>query len=150
MDGRAVGASRFDRDREPLLTHLLLDTTYLIDADRSGVGLDEVIADDDDVAIAAITVAELRAGVLLASGRARTARAAFTSDVLAAIPIMDYDSVVAEAHAELLVEVRRQGKPRGAHDLLIAATAKASRRTVVTEDASAFANLSGIDVRHHG
>jgi tRNA(fMet)-specific endonuclease VapC len=108
-----------------------------------------VIADEDDVAIAAITVAELRVGSLLASGRARTERKAFITDVLAAVPVVDYDLEVAEAHAELLAEVRRQGKPRGAHDLLIAATAKASRRTVVTADAKAFANLGGLEVRHH-
>ena len=108
-----------------------------------------MIADEDDVAIAAITVAELRVGYLLASGRARTERKAFITDLLAAVPVVDYDLEVAEAHAELLAEVRRQGKPRGAHDLLIAATAKASRRTVVTADATAFANLAGLEVRHH-
>jgi hypothetical protein len=49
----------------------LLDTTFLIDAERTGGGLDEVIDDDDDVAIAAITVAELRVGVELSRGKAR-------------------------------------------------------------------------------
>jgi tRNA(fMet)-specific endonuclease VapC len=62
--------------------------------------------------------------------------------------VIAYDVAVAEAHARLLVEVRRQGTPRGAHDLLIAATATASRRVVVTADARAFANLPDLDVRH--
>ena len=32
---------------------LLLDTTSLVDAERGTAGLDQLIADDDDVAIAA-------------------------------------------------------------------------------------------------
>jgi len=108
-----------------------------------------VIADEDDVAIAAVTIAELRVGALLGTRKAVAARTAFLEDVLAVIPVIAYDVAVAEVHARLLVEVRRQGTPRGAHDLLIAATAAAARRTVVTADATAFANLPDLDVRHH-
>ena len=99
--------------------------------------------------MAAVTVAEPRVGVLLASGKARAARAAFVDDVLAVVPFVAYDLGVAEAHAELLVEVRSQGKPRGAHDLVIAATAQATRRIVVTADGTAFTDLPGVDVRRH-
>ncbi|HUP85970.1 MAG TPA: PIN domain-containing protein [Acidimicrobiales bacterium] len=127
----------------------MLDTTFLIDADRSGDALDGVIADVDDVAVAAVTIAELRVGGLLGTRKKGAARTAFVEDVLAAIPVIAYDLAVAEAHARLLVEVRRQGTPRGAHDLLIAATAVASRRTVVTADAAAFASLPDLEVRHH-
>lgn len=108
-----------------------------------------MIADDDDVAIAAVTVAELRVGALLARGKAAAARTAFVEDVLSALPVIAYDVAVAEAHARLLVEVRRRGTPRGAHDLLIAATASATGRAVVTADATAFDNLTGLDVRRH-
>ncbi len=128
---------------------MLFDTTFLIDAERAGDDLDEVIADDDDVAIATITVAELQVGVELSQGKARTRRQGFLNDVLATIPLIDYDVDVAEAHAKLLVAVRRQGRPRGAHDLQIAATAVASNRTVVTADDAAFTNLPGVEVRHH-
>ncbi len=86
---------------------------------------------------------------MLGTRKKAAARTAFVEDVLAAIPVVAYDVAVAEAHARLLVEVRRQGTPRGAHDLLIAATAMTSRRTVVTADAMAFANLPDLEVRHH-
>lgn len=56
------------------------------------------------------------------------------AEVLEAIPIIDYDRVVAESHADLLVAVRRQGRPRGAHHLIIAATSRATRRTFLTAD----------------
>jgi tRNA(fMet)-specific endonuclease VapC len=127
----------------------LFDTTFLIDAERTGDDLDEVIDNDDDAAIATITVAELRVGVELSKGKARARRQGFIDDVLGTIPLIDYDAGVAEAHANLLVAVRQQGRPRGAHDLLIAATAVASLRTVVTADETAFADLLGVVVRHH-
>ena len=131
------------------MSRLLFDTTFLIDADRTGGALDEVIDDDDDVAVAAITVAELRVGVLLSKGRRRAARQAFVDDVLAAMPVLSYDVDVAVAHADLLAHVRTRGEPRGAHDLLIAATSRASRRTVVTADSTAFENLPGVETRSH-
>jgi tRNA(fMet)-specific endonuclease VapC len=139
-DGRARGA---------VLTRLLFDTTFLIDAERSGDALDDAIGDDDDVTIAAITVAELRVGVLLAAETIRADRMAFLEDILEVIPVLDYDREVAAVHAELLVHARHQGRPRGAHDLLIAATAKAAGRTVVTADETAFAGLPGVAVRPH-
>lgn len=105
-----------------------------------------MIGDGDDVAIAAITVAELRVGALLGRGKAAVARNAFVEDVLGVIPVISYDVSVAEAHARLLVEARRRGTPRGAHDLLIAATASATGRTVVTADAAAFDRLPGVAV----
>lgn len=102
------------------------------------------------MAIAAITVAELRVGIVLSQGRTRSRRQAFVDDVVAAVPVLSYDLEVATAHAELLVAVRRHGLPRGAHDLIIAATAKASNRTLVTADVSAFRDLADVSVRSHG
>ncbi len=128
------------------MTLLLLDTTFLIDAERTDEQLDQAIDDADDVAIAAITVAELHVGVRLATGRTRAQRQRFVDDVCDAIPILSYDRAVATQHAELLVAVRHAGRPRGAHDLIIAATARASKRTVVTRDLTAFTDLPGVTV----
>ena len=66
--------------------------------------------------------------------------------MLATVPVEDYTPDVTAAHARLLAHVRRTGRPRGAHDLIIAATATATRRTVLTADGSAaFADLPGVD-----
>jgi tRNA(fMet)-specific endonuclease VapC len=127
----------------------LLDTTFLIDAERGKADLDDLIADDDDVAVAAITIAELRVGVLLADARRRAKRAAFLDGVRAGLPTVDYDGDVADAHAELLAHVRQTGLPRGAHDLIIAATARVSGRAVVTADRSAFEGLPGVQLHLH-
>lgn len=131
------------------MSRLLLDTTFLIDTERASAELDDLLGDDDDVAIAAVTVAELRVGALLARGRRRMARDAYVDEIVSTIPVLDYDVHVAEAHAELLALVRRQGRPRGAHDLIIAATAKASDRAVVTADAGGFSDLPKVTVRTH-
>ncbi|MEU4300209.1 hypothetical protein [Kitasatospora aureofaciens] len=57
----------------------------------------------------------------------------------------DYTPDTARIHARLMAHARRQGKPRGAHELIIAATALTTARTVVTTDASAgFAGLPGV------
>ena len=97
------------RARAPTLSKLLFDTTFLIDAERTVDALETAVDDDDDVAIAAITVAELRVGVMLATDRYRAARRSFLENVLQAIPVLDYDQSVAEVHAELLVHVRAGG-----------------------------------------
>ena len=94
-------------------------------------------------------MAELRVGVELAKGKRRAARRSFLDDILATLPVLAYDLDVAEAHARLLVSVRQGGLPRGAHDLIIAATARATQRIVVTADATAFENLPGVDVATH-
>ncbi len=125
---------------------LLLDTTFLIDAERGTEDLDELIGDDDDVAIAAITLAELTVGVKLATTRQRPHRQSYVDEIAASIPILPYDETVAVHHASLLVAVRRAGRPRGAHDLIIAATAAAAGRTVVSADRGAFDGLPGVNV----
>jgi tRNA(fMet)-specific endonuclease VapC len=96
-----------------------------------------------------VTVAELRVGVELTTGKRKAARRAFVDDVIAQIPVVSYDLAVAVAHADLLVAVHHQGIPRGAHDLIIAATALSSGRTLVSRDARGFADLPGVDLLPH-
>jgi tRNA(fMet)-specific endonuclease VapC len=129
-----------------LARRLILDTTVLVTAERGSARLEDLLEDDDDVAIAAITAAELLVGVELADGVRRQAREAFVGDVLATIPVEEYDLEVARAHAQLLAHVRRTGRPRGAHDLIIAATAAATARTVVSSNASGFDQLPDVAV----
>lgn len=125
----------------------MLDTNVLIVAERSAFDLDSLIADDDEPAVAAITIAELGVGVEIATGKRRQVRRAFLDDVVSSLPILGYDLEVARVHTGLLLAVRKSGRPRGAHDLIIAATAKATGRVVVTADRSGFDDLPGVDVR---
>jgi tRNA(fMet)-specific endonuclease VapC len=127
---------------------LLLDTSVLIEVERDGFDLDALIDDDDQPAIAAITIAELGVGVQIASGKRKAARKLFLDEIIATLPIIGYDIEVARAHTSLLVDVRKRGTPRGAHDLIIAATARATGRIVVTSDRTGFADLPDVRVHH--
>jgi tRNA(fMet)-specific endonuclease VapC len=106
-----------------------------------------LIGDDDDVALAAVTAAELLVGVELADSRRRLRRSAYVESLLAEIPAEDYDLDVARSHAVLLAHARRSGRPRGAHDLIIAATAAATNRVLVTAEPRGFEELPGVVVR---
>jgi tRNA(fMet)-specific endonuclease VapC len=107
------------------------------------------LTDEDDVSIPAVVVAEYMTGVLLDKDQARrAAQKAFLDDVLTVAPIEDYDPTVAEHHAELLAHVQRIGQKRGAHDLIIAATARATGRTLITTDVAAeFDKLPDVDAK---
>lgn len=125
---------------------LIIDTGVLIASERGRTGLMDIIAEDDDLVIAAITVAELRTGIELATESHRAARAEFLVKVLETLPVEPYDLAAAEAHGRLLAHVHRTGTKRGAHDLMIAATAVATKRTVLTTDRGAnFNDLPGVD-----
>jgi tRNA(fMet)-specific endonuclease VapC len=126
---------------------LIVGTGVLVALERGGAPLAATIPDDADLAVAAITAAELLVGVELADDQRRPQRRASVEGVLARIPVIPYDLTVAREHARLLAHTRRAGRSRGAHDLQIAATAAATRRTVVTADAQGFDGLPGIDVR---
>lgn len=128
---------------------LILDTSVLISAERGRLDLTAAAGDDADATLPAIVVAEyLAGGHLAATDEQRTARQDFLARALEALPIETYTQRVAERHSELLAHVYRSGTTRSAHDLIIAATALASGRTVLTTDARAgFDQLPGVTAR---
>jgi len=128
---------------------LILDTSVLISAERGQLDLPAAAGDDADAVVPAIVVAEYLTGVhLAATDEQRAARREFLDRALQALPVETYTQRVAERHSELLAYVRRSGTIRGAHDLIIAATALATGRTVLTTDARAgFDQLPGVTAR---
>jgi tRNA(fMet)-specific endonuclease VapC len=125
---------------------LILDTGVLIASERRRRDLAAVVTSDDDIVIAAVTLAELRTGIELASPEHRARRAEFLVRVLETLPVEPYDLATAEAHGRLLAHVTRTGTKRGAHDLIIAATALATKRTILTTDhAARFGDLPGVE-----
>lgn len=127
------------------MDRLILDTGVLVAAVRGRTG----ISDDTDIAIPAVVIAEYLAGVQLDPDAGRqAAQKAFLRDVLAVVPVNDYDRTVAEHHASLLAFTARQGRRRGPHDLIIAATARATGRMILTTDVHArFDELPDVEVR---
>lgn len=123
---------------------LILDTNVLIDYERGQ--LDQAALDDDELAIAAITVAEYRTGIELADSVERAAaRSRALALITETIEVLDYTEVTAAHHARLIAHTRRSGKVRGAHDLVIAAHAAQTGRVVLSRDAVArFGDLPGV------
>jgi tRNA(fMet)-specific endonuclease VapC len=124
--------------------HLILDTNALIAYERGG--FDTAVLDDDDLAIAAITVAEFRVGIELARTPEQAAlRSRVLAVILDLVTVLDYTERTAVEHARLLAYTRRSGTPRGAYDLIIAAHAAEHTRTIVSLDARAkFLDLPGV------
>jgi tRNA(fMet)-specific endonuclease VapC len=116
---------------------LILDTGVLVRGARGQLDA-TAIGDEDDVALPAVVIAEYLAGVLLDGDRARQAtQRGFLDQVLDVTPVEDYTPAVAVQHAKLLAHVRTTSQPRGAHDLIIAATALATGRILLTTDSRA-------------
>ena len=123
---------------------LILDTNVLIAYERGTI--DRSALDEDELAIASVSVAEYRVGIELADTPERAAeRVRALATITAVIDVMDYTAATAAHHGRLLAHVRRSGTPRGAHDLIIAAHAAETGRTVISKDAKArFNDLPGV------
>jgi predicted nucleic acid-binding protein len=125
---------------------LILDTNVLIAYERGTI--DRSLLDDDELAVASVSVAEYRVGIELADTASRAAdRARALAAIISAVDVLDYTQATAAHHGRLLAHVRRSGTPRGAHDLIIAAHAAETRRMILSRDAKArFGELPGITV----
>jgi len=123
---------------------LILDTNVLIAYERGAI--DRSALDNDELAVAAITVAEYRVGIELADTAERAAsRARALAAITSVVDVLAYTDATAVQHARLIAHVRRSGTPRGAHDLITAAHAAETGRTVLTRDLKAgFAGLPGV------
>lgn len=123
---------------------LILDTNVLIAYERGTI--DRAALDDDELAIASVSVAEYRVGIELADTPEHAAeRARALTAIASVIDVLDYTATTAAHHGRLLAHVRRSGTPRGAHDLIIAAHAAETGRTVVSRDVKArFNDLPGV------
>ena len=75
----------------------------------------------------------------------RQARAVRVEAILSSLPVEPYTVGIARVHARLAVAAMAKGRPRSANDMMIAATAAATSRILLTTDASAgFDQISGV------
>ena len=123
---------------------LILDTNVVIAYERETI--DRSALDDDELAIAAVSVAEYRVGIEMADTAERAAdRARALAVITSAVEVLDYTQATATHHGRLLAHVRRTGAPRAAHDLIIAAHGAETGRIILSRDAKArFSELPGV------
>jgi len=127
---------------------LIIDTSVFVRWERSGqeIGFSEW-TDHGNAAISVVTASELLVGVQLADSEARRKRrSAFVESVLAQIPIRDFTLEVARLHAELFAAMTRSGQMIGAHDLMIAATARHGACAVLTTNVAEFERVPDLQV----
>ncbi len=129
------------------MERLILDCGALIALDRGTRQESEGLADNAAVVISAITASELLVGVALAGRDRRERRQSIVDGPLERLEVIPFDLQIARHHAALVAHCRSTGTPRGAHDLQIAATARATDRIVITTHAGDFADLPGVTVR---
>ncbi len=127
----------------------LIDTSVLIAAERGRFSLADLARDlaGEPLALAAITASELLHGVHRATdmGLAEK-RSRFVEYVLDLFPILPFDLETARVHAELWAVLQRSGQAIGAHDLIIAATARAAGYGVITANSAEFQRVPGLAV----
>ena len=100
--------------------------------------------DDEDLAIASLTVAEIRRGILdMPEGRRRREREAWFvgpegPQALFAGRVLAFDEKAALRWAGLMADGKARGRPRSAMDTIIAAVALAHHCLVVTDNERDF------------
>ena len=129
------------------MTRYLLDTNIIsaLMRDPSGPAaarLREVGA--DKVCTSLIVAAELR---YRARRRDSAPLTAALEAVLASLDVLPLEPPLDGAYAEIRAALEAEGTPIGANDLLIAAHAKTSGCTLVTDD-QAFARVPGLSVEN--
>jgi predicted nucleic acid-binding protein len=125
------------------MTSGLLDTSVVIDWHDSAV----VAALPDELAISAITAAELAAGPHLAATPAEAAkRQARLQEVEAKLEPLRFDGTAVRSYGLIVAAVVRDGRsPRSRFaDLLIAATAHANGLDLYTRNGGDFAGLEDL------
>lgn len=95
-----------------------------------------------DLRLCAVVKSELLFGARNGSRSAENLRR--LDQFFAAFESFPFDDEAAEAYAVLQADLKRAGRPIGANDMLIAATAIAHRATLVTRDGDDFARVPGL------
>ena len=126
----------------------LLDTNTLsyVARGEGGVGARMLSMKRDAVAVPGVVAYELRYG-LARLDPLRPITRALTENVgslLAALRIVAFDDECAAAAAALRADLERAGTPLGPTDILIAATALATRSILVTHNTREFGRVRGL------
>lgn len=124
----------------------LLDTDAVVDVLRGRHGVAQRLAQlsPDDVAVSAMTVAELLYGSLCSSDPERSERE--VRRFLEVVRTIPFGRGAAATHSRIRHKLRKNNI--GPNDLVIAATALSSKATVVTANVREFSRVDGLAVEN--
>ena len=127
---------------------IILDADVVIRAEKGAFDLAGWLAAraDDELALAAITVAELWHGVERATGAQRTRRRQYLQHLLATLPIIPYTEQTAYEHARIWAELAASGRMIGYYDLIVAATALERDSELATFNRKHFQEIKGLEI----
>jgi predicted nucleic acid-binding protein len=127
---------------------LIVDTNVFIAFERRGKAVDLTLWESSaEVFISVVTVSELLMGVHGADTEARrNRRSAFVEAIIAGVPALDFTTEIARLHAQIYAELGRQGQLIGAHDLIIAPTARHHGLSLLTDNVDEFSRVPGLQV----
>src|SRR6266851_1194761 len=114
---------------------LMVDTNVFINFERSGKAIDLSPWEPlEKVYISVVTVSELLQGVHRANTEERRQRrSAFVEAVISGVGVLDFTIGAARVHAGIYAELAKKGQLIGAHDLMIAATARHHDLSILTD-----------------
>lgn len=99
----------------------------------------------DEIKMSAITRAELLHG----ARRKKSAKLLLQVEALTSRwDVVAFDSLAADAYAEIMVELEEKGRPIGNLDVLIAACARAAGAVLVTNNQKHFSHVKGLDIEN--
>jgi predicted nucleic acid-binding protein len=99
------------------------------------------------VFISVVTISELLMGVHRADSEARrNRRSAFVEAIISGVRALDFTTDIARVHAQIYAELARQGQLIGAHDLMIAATARHHAVPLLTDNVDEFSRVGNLQV----
>ncbi|MBW3539367.1 MAG: type II toxin-antitoxin system VapC family toxin [Planctomycetes bacterium] len=127
---------------------LMVDTNVLIRFEKSGDSIDfSSWESSEEVYISVVIVSELLMGVHRADTEERREhRSAFVEAIVSRVSVLDFTVASARVHAEIHAELARKGQMIGAHDLIIAATARHHDLSLLTDNVEEFSRVPGLRV----
>jgi len=127
---------------------ILIDADVIIQAERKALDLDAWLRShpDEEIKLAAITVAELWRSVEHATGVHRARRQKFLLRALPVFDVVPYTQKAAAEHARLWADIDATGQRMNPHDLMLAAMARESGSVIVTFNTRRFAAVPGLTV----
>ena len=127
---------------------LMIDSNVFINFEKNGKPIDlSPWEQSEKIYASVVTITELLMGVHRAdTEQRRLLRSAFVEAIISGISVLDFTLPVARVHAEIYSDLAKKGQLIGAHDLIIAATARCHGHSILTDNVDEFRRVPGLRV----